>query len=973
MSQQPPHHSRSLLASFDTFEPLTPQTTNHFTPSFPSRRPPLHHPMVNPLQHAVYSSPHQPAVGLPSHPTPLSLHFSPRTSVPKRLPPRMGSSQSFSSLPLAQFSSTARVVRPAANRADFPEDGIRMLVQQQHGRGASLTSSGRMPSYTDRSGQPTVRSALMRSATAGEISMHPVGTSVHADGVADCPSLNAPALASNHSFTDAYLSGVRHRPRPSLTGRSASFSAVPPPCPTASSWTHAEVSGTTRNDMREVPSAQRPIRQQSEDSDGLGGRSAPCRLRVRSRQWTWRGGSVDEGTSHSSEGSRTSLLSSTPAAPGSSSAPMSFIASIASEQAAPPRPSREPRESRRRSIRRSSSGRGEVSMDYDNLLELQERVGHISRGLSLDQLERLPEEGFNGTTGVSRECLICRMEYEAEDRLRRLPCWHAFHSRCIDKWLENRNTCPLCRLEIDQALVDQASIEGGRVEVASSAIQYSIVSDIQQSPAAAEDQSPGYRTQEVEETAATTQLAAVSSHSQALAPGSEVRSTERAPSVESPEELSNISESIATSTSSSCISLPYARTLVNEAEEGGGNGEFAAGGVDGNLTQSDIRLPEFVGDENRHDVDLEDPAGCEGVTLRPSEISNISWQAPASERVAFHRSPQFGRLGGEATPRCARTDQEVLAAQQPDFGVTVYDEFGVQNLERVHRFYGDATFWSTPQSAHVQARQHSGLSCSSEHSGGLGHAYCLEESTGSLEPALELHHEETIRRYLMSNERSESPSNMSQGYITGEGRHSSNSRQMDVEQRLRELGTSQIEPCFPFAPPTIVPAHDALCCGQVTLQSCSDSSYLPEVRRVPSNVDDNNESDDVLRRRSATANGVPTRRSENNIFSSSVPAVPTAYRGEITTTECHSVCDREPPFCLTPSRNNRGAFFCSCGRQSQNVTSLLHPGPIRELNVEGATSHAKRPCSRWEEVRQAYREGGKLYHKSKHAVVGNMP
>ena len=33
---------------------------------------------------------------------------------------------------------------------------------------------------------------------------------------------------------------------------------------------------------------------------------------------------------------------------------------------------------------------------------------------------------------------------------RTLPCNHTFHSRCIDRWKQNSNTCPMCRVPFDQ-------------------------------------------------------------------------------------------------------------------------------------------------------------------------------------------------------------------------------------------------------------------------------------------------------------------------------------------------------------------------------------------------------------------------------------------------------------------------------------------------------------------------------------------
>jgi hypothetical protein len=46
-------------------------------------------------------------------------------------------------------------------------------------------------------------------------------------------------------------------------------------------------------------------------------------------------------------------------------------------------------------------------------------------------------------------CSICTLEYEPQQQIRSLDhCDHAFHTSCIDRWLADHNTCPLCRANV---------------------------------------------------------------------------------------------------------------------------------------------------------------------------------------------------------------------------------------------------------------------------------------------------------------------------------------------------------------------------------------------------------------------------------------------------------------------------------------------------------------------------------------------
>uniref|UniRef100_A0A1I8IFP9 RING-type domain-containing protein n=1 Tax=Macrostomum lignano TaxID=282301 RepID=A0A1I8IFP9_9PLAT len=44
-------------------------------------------------------------------------------------------------------------------------------------------------------------------------------------------------------------------------------------------------------------------------------------------------------------------------------------------------------------------------------------------------------------------CVVCLADFEARQQLRGLACGHEFHARCVDRWLKQNRTCPICRAD----------------------------------------------------------------------------------------------------------------------------------------------------------------------------------------------------------------------------------------------------------------------------------------------------------------------------------------------------------------------------------------------------------------------------------------------------------------------------------------------------------------------------------------------
>lgn len=88
------------------------------------------------------------------------------------------------------------------------------------------------------------------------------------------------------------------------------------------------------------------------------------------------------------------------------------------------------------------------NMTYEELLDLENKIGYVKKGISLRKKLGLKKEKYSSKKFHYKECVICKEILKEKEIIRVLNCFHIFHINCIDKWFKDNKTCPICKKEV---------------------------------------------------------------------------------------------------------------------------------------------------------------------------------------------------------------------------------------------------------------------------------------------------------------------------------------------------------------------------------------------------------------------------------------------------------------------------------------------------------------------------------------------
>ncbi|RHY22112.1 hypothetical protein DYB32_009604, partial [Aphanomyces invadans] len=94
----------------------------------------------------------------------------------------------------------------------------------------------------------------------------------------------------------------------------------------------------------------------------------------------------------------------------------------------------------------------EPTVTMDEIVSDDSKIQPLAPGLisvascDTDLQESLALKLMRFDPSKATRCAICLSDFSDAQEIRVLPCFHTYHSWCIDKWLLNHAKCPVCIL-----------------------------------------------------------------------------------------------------------------------------------------------------------------------------------------------------------------------------------------------------------------------------------------------------------------------------------------------------------------------------------------------------------------------------------------------------------------------------------------------------------------------------------------------
>lgn len=109
-------------------------------------------------------------------------------------------------------------------------------------------------------------------------------------------------------------------------------------------------------------------------------------------------------------------------------------------------------------------GRGELqALVLEWISDADSETLGLHKGTSQTVIDHLPLEEISADLAATEHpsCAVCLDELAAgsDEDATALPCGHMFHRGCLVPWLKQRNTCPVCRCEVEPQRLQVVTVD----------------------------------------------------------------------------------------------------------------------------------------------------------------------------------------------------------------------------------------------------------------------------------------------------------------------------------------------------------------------------------------------------------------------------------------------------------------------------------------------------------------------------------